>query len=99
MITASRKALLFSLCGAALQLSGATGVRAETCVFLNPIGGDGTSPIVAKTVGRSKLIGQTNWWTDFIVDRPYNTYKFFFTANSSDPKAQYPVEGFMKKNL
>jgi hypothetical protein len=51
---------------------------------------------VAKTVGRSKLIGQTNWWTDFIVDRPYNTYKFFFTANSSDPKAQYPVEGFMK---
>jgi hypothetical protein len=96
MITASRKALLFSLCGAALQLSGATGVRAETCVFLNPIGGDGTSPIVAKTVGRSKLIGQTNWWTDFIVDRPYNTYKFFFTANSSDPKAQYPVEGFMK---
>jgi hypothetical protein len=96
MITASRKALLFSLCGAALQLSGATGVRAETCVFLNPIGGDGTSPIVAKTVGRSKLIGQTNWWTDFIVDRPYKTYKFFFTANSSDPKAQYPVEGFMK---
>ena len=96
MITASRKALLFSLCGAALQLSGATGVRAETCVFLNPIGGDGTSPIVAKTVGRSKLIGQTNWWTDFIVDRPYNTYKFFLTANSSDPKAQYPVEGFMK---
>lgn len=96
MITASRKALLFSLCGAALQLTGATGVRAETCVFLNPIGGDGTSPIVAKTVGRSKLIGQTNWWTDFIVDRPYNTYKFFFTANSSDPKAQYPVEGFMK---
>ncbi|MFM7512206.1 MAG: hypothetical protein ACKO3F_02375, partial [Cyanobium sp.] len=75
MITASRKALLLGLCGAALQLSGATGGRAETCVFLNPIGGDGTSPIVAKTVGRSKLIGQTNWWTDFIVDRPYNTYK------------------------
>ncbi|MFM7648356.1 MAG: hypothetical protein ACKO50_09875 [Cyanobium sp.] len=96
MISASRKALLLGLCGAALQLSGATGGRAETCVFLNPIGGDGTSPIVAKTVGRSKLIGQTNWWTDFIVDRPYNTYKFFFTANSSDPKAQYPVEGFMK---
>ena len=96
MITTSRKALLLGLCGAALQLASPTAVRAETCVFLNPIGGDGTSPIVAKTVGRSKLIGQTNWWTDFIVDRPYNTYKFFFTANSSDPKAQYPVEGFMK---
>ena len=89
-------ALLAGLAGAALQLAVPATALAETCVFLNPIGGDGTSPIVAKTVGRSKLIGQTNWWTDFIVDRPYSSYKFFFTANSSDPKAQYPVEGFMK---
>lgn len=66
------------------------------CVFLQPIGGNGMTPIVAKTVGRGKLFGQTNWWTDFIVDRPYATFKYFFTANSSDPKAQYPVEGFMK---
>lgn len=89
-------ALLAGIAGAALQLAVPATALAETCVFLNPIGGDGTSPIVAKTVGRSKLIGQTNWWTDFIVDRPYSRYKFFFTANSSDPKAQYPVEGFMK---
>jgi hypothetical protein len=88
--------LLAGLSGAALQLAVPAAGQAETCVFLKPIGGDGTSPIVAKTVGRSKLIGQTNWWTDFIVDRPYSNYKFFFTANSSDPKAQYPVEGFMK---
>ena len=66
------------------------------CTFLQPIGGNGMTPIVAKTVGRGKLIGQTNWWTDFIVDRPYSSFKYFFTANSSDPKAQYPVEGFMK---
>jgi hypothetical protein len=70
--------------------------QAETCTFLQPIGGDGVTPIVSKTVGRGKLIGKTNWNTDFIVDREYNSYKFFFTANSSDPKAQYPVEGFMK---
>lgn len=95
MITTSRKALLLGLCGAALQLASPTAVRAETCVFLNPIGGDGTSPIVAKTVGRSKLIGQTNWWTDFIVDRPYNTYKFFFTANSS-VSATYPIQAYLK---
>ena len=88
--------LLAGLSGAALQLAVPAASQAETCVFLKPIGGDGVSPIVAKTVGRSKLIGQTNWWTDFIVDRPYSNYKFFFTANSSDPKAQYPVEGFMK---
>jgi hypothetical protein len=70
--------------------------QAETCTFLQPIGGDGVTSIVSKTVGRGKLIGKTNWNTDFIVDREYNSYKFFFTANSSDPKAQYPVEGFMK---
>jgi hypothetical protein len=70
--------------------------RAETCTFLQPIGGDGSNPVVSKTVGRAKLLGRTNWNTDFIVDRPYKSYKFFFTANSSDASAQYPVEGFMK---
>jgi hypothetical protein len=93
---ALRHAVVAGLGCAALQLAMPAAGMAETCVFLKPIGGDGTSPIVAKTVGRGKLIGQTNWWTDFIVDRPYSNYKYFFTANSSDPKAQYPVEGFMK---
>ena len=40
--------------------------------------------------------GKTNWNTDFIVNKPYASYKFFFTANSSDPSAQYPVEAYMK---
>lgn len=68
----------------------------QTCTFLQPIGGNGVTPIVSKSVGRGKLIGKTNWNTDFIVDKPYGSYKFFFTANSADPNAQYPVEGFMK---
>lgn len=76
--------------------------QAVRCTFLTPIGGDGSSPLVVKRVGPPKLsplgliAGQTNWNTDFIVDRPYASYKFFFTANSSDPAARYPVEGFMK---
>ncbi|MCP9809362.1 hypothetical protein KBY58_07935 [Cyanobium sp. HWJ4-Hawea] len=69
---------------------------AGPCSFLQPIGGNGSSPIVAKAVGRGKLIGQTNWNTDFFVTQPYSSYKFFFTANSSDPNAQYPVEAYMK---
>ncbi|MGB5136017.1 MAG: hypothetical protein WBN89_12665 [Prochlorococcaceae cyanobacterium] len=86
----------------ALPLADAGGARAETCTFLQPIGGDGSSNIVSKRVERPKvmplgmLIGQTNWNTDFIVDKPYRSYKFFFTANSSDANATYPVEGFMK---
>ena len=69
---------------------------APTCTFLQPIGGDGNSSIVSKSVGRGKLIGKTNWNTDFFVTKPYSSYKFFFTANSSDANAQYPVEGYMK---
>ncbi|MEO1003845.1 MAG: hypothetical protein AAFX65_12135 [Cyanobacteria bacterium J06638_7] len=80
----------------ALPLAGAGGAQAETCTFLRPIGGDGNSNIVSKRVERGRLIGRTNWNTDFIVDQPYQSYKFFFTANSSDTKATYPVEGFMK---
>ena len=51
---------------------------------------------MAKSVSRGKLIGRPNWNTDFIVDQPYTSFKFFFTANSADPGAQYPVSGFMK---
>jgi len=69
---------------------------AELCVFLKPIGATGTTPIVSKQVGRGKLIGKANWNTDFVVDKPYSRYKLFFTANSSDPSAKYPVTGFMK---
>ena len=75
----------------------ASGVQAApVCSFLQPVGGNGVTPVVSKSVGRGKLIGNTNWNTDFFVTQPYTSYKFFFTANSSDPNAQYPVEGFMK---
>ncbi|MFZ0408483.1 MAG: hypothetical protein WAM11_10285 [Cyanobium sp.] len=72
------------------------------CTFLMPIGGSGTSTIVSKSVGHPKLspfsmaLGRTNWNTDFAVNQPYNSYKFFFTANSSDPNAKYPVQAYMK---
>jgi hypothetical protein len=42
------------------------------------------------------VLGRTNWNTDFTVDRAYSHYKLFFTADSTDPKAKYPVSGFMK---
>ena len=71
---------------------------AQQCTFLQPIGGNGSTPIVAKSVGAGKVMpfSKTNWNTDFIVNQPYSTYKFFFTANSSDPNAQYPVQAYMK---
>lgn len=79
---------------AALPLS--IGSAKAGCQFLQPIGGNGVTPIVTKSVGADKLIGRTNWNTDFIVSQPYSSYKFFFTANSSDPNATYPVQGYLK---
>ncbi len=88
--------------GCSLPVVAAGSVRAETCTFLKPIGGDGTSDIVSKRVERPKvgplgmLLGRTNWDTDFAVNKPYKSYKLFFTADSTDAKAKYPVRGFMK---
>lgn len=78
-----------------IALAGA-GQAAPRCEFLEPIGGNGSTPIVSKRVGPGTLIGKPNWNTDFIVARPYGSYRFYFTANSSDPTAQYPVQGAMK---
>ena len=66
-----------------------------SCSFLSPIGGDGSSDIVKKRVGKGKLLGRTNWNTDFAANRPYTSYKLFFTADST-ARGTYPVEAFLK---
>ncbi|MEB3277017.1 MAG: hypothetical protein VKM92_08630 [Cyanobacteriota bacterium] len=65
------------------------------CEFLQPVGGTGVTPIVTKTISVGNIFGRPNWNTDFYVTKPYNSYKFFFTANSS-VSATYPVEGYLK---
>jgi len=37
----------------------------SACTFLQPIGGDGTTPIVKQAGDRAKLLRKTNWNTDF----------------------------------
>ena len=66
----------------------------ETCRFLMPLGGGG-QPVVSKRIGPDRLLGRTNWNTDFIVDKTYRSYRFFFTSASSEP-ASFPVAGFMR---
>ena len=68
------------------------------CTFLKPVGG--IDSIVNKKVERTKgligkAIGRTNWNTDFVVDQPYNKFKLFFTADSTD-SASYPIQAFLK---
>ena len=65
------------------------------CNFLPPVGSNGSSNIVKKRVSREKLIGRTNWNTDFAVNAPYSSFKLFFTADST-ASGTYPVEAFLK---
>jgi hypothetical protein len=79
----------------ALAATAATGVPAAqaSCRFLMPLGGGGT-PVVSKRIGPDRLLGRTNWNTDFIVDRNFRSYRFFFTSASTE-RASFPVSGFM----
>ena len=67
---------------------------AQACRFLMPLGGGG-EPVVSKTIGPDRLLGRTNWNTDFVVDRTFRSYRFFFTSASSE-RASFPVAGFMR---
>jgi len=53
--------------------------------------------IVTKTIGAGDPLpfSRPNWNTDFFVTQPYNSYKLFFTANSS-VSATYPIQGYLK---
>jgi hypothetical protein len=68
---------------------------AGSCRFLAPVGGDGTSAVVTKTISPGNPLGRPNWNTDFFVTSPYRFYKLFFTADSS-VKATYPVQAYLK---
>lgn len=80
---------------AAGLLVGAVAVQAQTCQFLAPVGGNGTTNIVTKTISPANPLGRPNWNTDFFVTQPYSSFKLFFTANSS-VSASYPIQAYLK---
>ncbi|WP_323249561.1 hypothetical protein [Synechococcus sp. CCY9202] len=82
--------LLAALATAGLGVASAK----ASCSFLMPLGGSG-DPVVSKRIGPDRLLGNTNWNTDFIVDRPFRTYQFFFTSASSE-RATFPISAFMR---
>lgn len=69
--------------------------QTQTCEFLAPVGGNGVTPIVTKTISPGNPFGRPNWNTDFFVTKPYSLYKLFFTADSS-VSATYPLQAYLK---
>jgi hypothetical protein len=89
-----RSLLGLAICGAVTAMTAAP-ASAGSCEFLSPVGGDGVSPIVTKTISMGNPLGRPNWNTDFYVTKPYSSYKLFFTADSSK-SATYPVQAYLK---
>ncbi|QVV67216.1 hypothetical protein [Synechococcus sp. LA31] len=96
---ASMRLLLHSAvaCAGGCLLTAAVPASAQTCQFLAPVGGNGVTDIITKTIspGNPLPFSRPNWNTDFFVTQPYSSYKLFFTANSS-VSATYPIQAYLK---
>ena len=85
------------VCASVCLLTAVAPASAQSCQFLAPVGGNGVTDIVTKTIGTGNPLpfSRPNWNTDFFVTQPYSSYKLFFTANSS-VSATYPIQGYLK---
>jgi hypothetical protein len=81
---------------ASLLLSGAGGkAQAQNqCRSLMPIGGAG-EPVVQKRISADRLVGSTNWNTDFTVDRGFSNYRVRLESASTG-RGTFPVAVFLR---
>ena len=79
-----------------LMLSGAGGqAQAQSqCRFLKPIDGTG-EPVVQKRISADRLVGRTNWNTDFTVDRGFGSYRVKLESASTE-RGTFPVAVFLR---
>lgn len=70
------------------------GLARPVCRFLMPIGGSG-EPTVQKRISAARLVGRTNWNTDFAVDRSYRSYRVNFQSVSTD-RGTFPLAVFLR---
>ena len=80
------------LAGSMLLSAGSAAAQSQ-CRFLMPIGGGG-EPVVAKRIGPDRLVGRTNWNTDFSVDRSFASYRVNFQSASTD-QGLFPLQVFL----
>jgi hypothetical protein len=83
-----------SLLGATLLLTAVPGAATAQCRFLMPIGGGG-EPTVEKRISADRLVGSTNWNTDFAVDRSFSSYRVNFRSVSTG-RGTFPLAVFLR---
>lgn len=83
-----------ALLGASLLLGTASGAAHAQCRFLMPIGGGG-EPAVEKRISPDRLVGSTNWNTDFAVDRSFSSFRVNFQSVSTG-RGTFPLAVFLR---
>ena len=78
---------------ASLALAGGGGAAQADCRSLVPIGGRG-QPAVEKRISPDRLVGRTNWNTDFAVDRTFASYRVNFQSASTG-QGTFPLGVFL----
>jgi hypothetical protein len=78
----------------ALSTVGSVAQAQAQCRFLNPIGGSG-EPWVQKRISPDRLVGRTNWNTDFAVDRSFASYRVNFQSLSTG-RGTFPLAVFLR---
>lgn len=91
---AAAGALLAGLLLGGVALLPSPGLARPVCRFLMPIGGSG-EPTVQKRISADRLVGRTNWNTDFAVDRSYRSYRVNFQSVSTD-RGTFPLAVFLR---
>jgi hypothetical protein len=91
---AATGALLAGLLLGGVALLPSPGLARPVCRFLMPIGGSG-EPTVQKRISADRLVGRTNWNTDFAVDRSYRSYRVNFQSVSTD-RGTFPLAVFLR---
>jgi hypothetical protein len=82
------------LVGASLLFGAAPGPASAQCRFLLPIGGGG-EPWVEKRISPDRLVGRTNWNTDFAVDRSFSSFRVNFQSVSTG-RGTFPLAVFLR---
>jgi hypothetical protein len=83
-----------TLLGSSLLLAATASPANAQCRFLKPIGGGG-EPWVQKRISADRLVGRTNWNTDFVVDRFFGSYRVNLQSLSTS-RGTFPTAVFLR---